>query len=701
VQTGDRWSYHGRSGSDAAFGGPSTDFGVTLDTKEGKWSFYAYGHLLQPYPYTFWLSSRELVGGLWKEVNTVNSEPKTESAHFSTHGDLPAGPPGPIRGVWDVTHGSLATGKSDYHATVLLVPEYKDLELVVEIEGVAAGGKTVAYEKWIPRGTLNGGAGSRLKIRARLQAEDGGAVRAKVDIFTFALINTSREPGVCMNYPQVSAATAEKSSAPDLKFLPTGGTNADRQELEMPPDLDDPDHPHAEAQVDCFDFGGWSDLWVTAELADGRSITGHLKGDTTAIMMPLPKRSGGSYIADAWKAEQGVTAGDEDDSEKLPSAGKVPGDGFTLYEEYRGFVENGQHLRGDPKKIDFFVRNYIGGDARPGIELFAGLTGAEVHDRLRDTEFDPEKRVMNANHDRGAHRVDQHGVYLRTKAGLDGAAAIFSNYNVRGRPRLCTEIVVQPRDAQTPTTTSENVPLSDLVFIYDLAIAHELLHAVGVEHHGDGDGKMSLHFMFGDDPRNTTRKPFFFYAGSSFSMKNIVTITDEATGRSLAAMLEPDLLLERENLRPMLFNSFVAMVKGMVPKDPVPPRSDREIQEIVEELAQEFLNSRLGDKEWYVGVEHGRCSGVEQCLMRYYFAQVYEKKGDGDGYYYIGKKRTERVGLELCHSGEGTGINLSTRKPQPRYGDTYPGWGACADWIVFNDASPPDPVPKKPSPKNK
>jgi hypothetical protein len=224
---------------------------------------------------------------------------------------------------------------------------------------------------------------------------------------------------------------------------------------------------------------------------------------------------------------------------------------------------------------------------------------------------------------------------------------------------------------------------------------------VGVEHHGDGDGKMSLHFMFGDDPRNTTRKPFFFYAGSSFSMKNIVTITDEATGRSLAAMLEPDLLLERENLRPMLFNSFVAMVKGMVPKDPVPPRSDREIQEIVEELAQEFLNSRLGDKEWYVGVEHGRCSGVEQCLMRYYFAQVYEKKGDGDGYYYIGKKRTERVGLELCHSGEGTGINLSTRKPQPRYGDTYPGWGACADWIVFNDASPPDPVPKKPSPKNK
>lgn len=682
MQTGDRWSYHGRSGSDAAFGGPSTDFGVTLDTKEGKWSFYAYGKLLQPYDYTFWLSSRELVGGLWKEVNTVNTEPKTESAHFSTHGDLPAGPPGPIRGVWDVTHGSLATGKSDYHATVLLVPEYKDLELVVEIEGVAAGGKTVAYEKWIPRGTLNGGAGSRLKIKARLQAEDGGAVRAKVDVFTFALINTSREPGVCMNYPQVSAATAEKSSAPDLKFLPTGGTDADRQELEMPPDLGDPDHPHAEAQVDCFDFGGWSDLWVTAELADGRSITGHLKGGTTAIMMPLPKRSGGSYIADAWKAEQGVTAGDEDDSEKLPSAGKVPGDGFTLYEEYRGFVENGRHLRCDPKKIDFFVRNYIGGDAQAGIDLFTALTDAAVHSRLRDTEFDPEKRVMNANHDRGAHRVDQHGVYLRTKAGLDGAEAKFTTAQVRGRPRLCQEIVVQPRGAATSVTTSENVPVSDLVFAYDRAIAHELLHAVGVEHHGQRDYHETFQLTFFDSPTNKTGKAFF----ESLPAGTAATITDEATGRDLAVMLEPDLLLAREALRPLLFDSMVAEARKTT--------EGRGGPHAAEDFAETIFNLVLGTCYLYVGAEHGECSGDEICVSRYYFARLYQKKGVPHAYYYITNKRTEHAGLGLCHSRVGSGINASRHKPQPRYGDSNPGWGECANWIVFNDAAPNESAPK-------
>ena len=485
-----------------------------------------------------------------------------------------------------------------------------------------------------------------------------------------------------MNYPQVSAATAEKSSAPDLKFLPTGGTDADRQELEMPPDLGDPDHPHAEAQVDCFDFGGWSDLWVTAELADGRSITGHLKGDTTEIMMPLPKRSGGSYIADAWKAEQGVTAGDEDDSEKLPSAGKVPGDGFTLYEEYRGFVENGQHLRGDPKKIDFFVRNYIGGDARPGIELFAALTDAAVHSRLRDAEFDPEKRVMNANHDRGPHRVDQHGVYLRTKAGLDGAAAIFIPGGVRGRPRLCQEIVVQPREAQTPTMTSENLPASELIFAYDRAIAHELLHAVGVEHHGQRDYQMTLQFVFFDDPANKTGKPYF----EILPVGPVVTITDEATGRDLAAKLEPDRLLAREALRPLLFDSMVAEARKTA--------EGRGGPHAAEDYAEMMFGLTFGTFRWYVGAEHGECSGDEDCAMRYYFGQLYEKKGVPRAYYYISNKQTERAGLGLCHSRVGTGINASRHKPQPRYGDTNPGWGDCANWIVFNDAAPNESAPK-------
>ncbi len=568
---------------------------------------------------------------------------------------------------------------------MFLVPEYKDVELVVEVEGLMYGGQKVPYEKWIPRGSPSGAAGSHLVVKARLQATDGGAVKARVDRFSFRLEDTSREPGVCMNFPRVRAPTPEKPATFDLKFAPSGTTDAGRQAIELPPLQDDPDHPHAEAHVDCFDYGAWSSLSVTAALADGRTITGHLKGDPAAIVIPLPKRSGGSLIADAWKEEHGVSAGDADDPEKLPSAGKEPGDGFTLYEEYRGFVENGKHLSGDPKKIDFFVRNYIGGDAVPGIERFGEVTGAVVHRRLRDTEFDKDKRVMNRNHHQGAHAVDQHGVYLFTKEGLDGGETV-GKAGVRFRPGLTQYIALQPREAATSITTSENVPASDLVLAYDIAIVHELLHSVGVVEHGAGDYTQTFRFIFSDDPRNSTGKPVFHMSES----RQVVTIIDEATGRDLAAKMEADQLLEREKWRPEYFPASREQAKSLLAGTSNPKFTPEQFAEIL------FNNTISATNEWYVGAEGGECSGQEGCAMRYYFARLYEKKSDRSHhtFYYISKKPSERAGLELCRSAAGTGINAAARKPQSRYGDTKAGWGPCADWIVFNDAVPPDPEPK-------
>jgi hypothetical protein len=219
--------------------------------------------------------------------------------------------------------------------------------------------------------------------------------------------------------------------------------------------------------------------------------------------------------------------------------------------------------------------------------------------------------------------------------------------------------------------TSENLPASELIFAYDRAIAHELLHAVGVEHHGERDYYVSLWLEFFDSPTNKTGKPYFEIAGK------LATITDEATGRDLAAMLEPDLLLAREKFRPIA------------------------ARHLEDKSAQEFevlLNLSVGKHRWYVGAQHGECAGEEGCVTRYYFARLYEKiqagKRVANAYYYIGDKHTERAGLGLCRSRAGTGINASGRKPQPRYGDTNSGWGECANWIVFNDAAPNEPAPK-------
>ena len=551
------------------------------------------------------------------------------------------------------------------------------------------------YNTWRPKCSHSESTkGNELQVEWRIE-EEGGDAGAPTEVrqVVFSMANTSREPGVCLNYPLQPKTPADF----DLKFGESGGlvVTPDGQRLTI--SKTQASSRKGVVTVECFDAGAWSDVSVRAELADGRTLIGHLESDPAAITIALPKRTGASRIADAWKEQHGVTAlGDNDDSEKLPSAAKVAGDGFTLYEEYRGFVVNGAHIEGDPKKIDFFVRNYIGGDARPGIDLFACLTGAEVHDRLRDVEFDAEKRVMNANHDRGPHRVDQHGVYLRTQAGLDGAAAIFSTGRVRGRPRLCLEIRAQPRGALTSVTTSENLPASELVFAYDRAIAHELLHSVGVEHHGDSDYRSTFHLIFADDPRNKSGKPVFSTGFATAQV--VVSITDERSGRDLAEMLAPDLMLAREHDRAKGgMNHSKEITKGWWDGHRGADATATTYSE--DETTEILYNDVFGCFHWYVGAQHGECSGDENCVSRYYFAKLYQKQGVAKAYYYISDRQTERAGLGLCRSRTGTGINAAGRKPQPRYGNSTSGWADCANWIVFNDAAPDDRAPAPPPPK--
>ncbi|MDB5171241.1 MAG: hypothetical protein JWN51_14 [Phycisphaerales bacterium] len=672
----DRWSYHGKSSKDGSFDGPVGEFRFDMSTRQGTWQFDAMGMLAKPYKVATKLASRDWDGGKWVEDNRSNSYESTDFPHSTMRDALPPGKPGPIHGEWNYVHGTLMTSKSDYRARVFLVPEYKDLELEVELEGTVPGKGAVSYEKWIPRGTLTGAAGSRLKVKARLQAVDGGPVKPKVAMFVFKLSDVSREPGVCMNFPRLGAPAAGKTYAPDLKFGPSGGADVERQQLEMLPAMDDPAHPHVEARVDCFDYGAWGNLSVTAELEDGRVITGHLKGDKSMILMALPRRGGGggSHIADAWKKEKEITAGDEDDAERSPSVGKVDGDGFTLYEEYRGFAENGKYLEGDPKKIDFFVRNYIGADAAPGINSFEDLTSAAVHYHLNDREFDKEKRVMNANHAQGAHAVDQHGVYLVTAPAFDGAQTIFSKAGVRGRPVITMRIEMQPREALTPTMTNENARVSDALFAYDRAVTHELVHSVGGEHHGAGDIHWGFSFLFTDDPRNKTGKPQYCLSGTT----RAVEITDEKTGRPLAEVWEPDLMLAREKAREYFTPIVKDRAKGY---DATTSNYTRK------EAEDGLLNDFFGHHYWYIGAEHGESSGDEGCVMRYSFASLYEKKGKSFAWYYISQTHSEKLGMELCRSAKGTGINDPGRKPQPRYGDAMRGWGPCADRIVFNDAA--------------
>ncbi|MEK7469982.1 MAG: hypothetical protein AAB074_21650 [Planctomycetota bacterium] len=563
------------------------------------------------------------------------------------------------RGDWKFRYGSVQGT-----ITWTLSPEPLE-DVVLEI-------KPENYDKWLPEGGADEKTrGNSIRMKATLRRRDGGTTTAKLKTLELEINGVSREKGVCLNFPLKDGA-----ETPDLKFAAGTGFTLEKEDTFL---RKEGKFTEVDFEVESFDWGGWGAVTGLGILTDGRPVWATLEGDPSLDEVRLPKRTEESKVADAWKKDNKVEdKADADDAEQLIKAGKAPGDGFALYEEYRGFMENGKHLKGDPRKIDFFVRNYVGGDAVVGIERFAQLTGALVHHELNDAEFDRETRVMNANHTQGAHAVDQHGVYLLTESGTDGAVTVFTVAGVRGRPKITKGISVQPRGASTSITTSENLPAFDLMSTYDIAIAHELLHSVGVEHHGKGDERKFFTFFFADDPGNPTGKA----AWKQYD--HFVTILDETTGRDLAAEMESAIRRKLESQNQAIRNALKEMLK------------QRPDVKLTDKQLEDFLKVDSTDLRcWYVGAQGGECSGDDGCVMRYFFARLYEKKSDPshNTFYYISKKPSERLGRGLCRSALGTGVNASGHKPQPRYGNAMGGCGACADWIVFNDAVPPDPEP--------
>ena len=219
-----------------------------------------------------------------------------------------------------------------------------------------------------------------------------------------------------------------------------------------------------------FDWGGWSELRVTAVLEDGRRLVGKLRGSNEENAR-LPKRAANSFIADQWKTEKRAAGADNSDEDSIPAGDGAKGDGLTLYEEYRGFYEDGKHIEGDPARKDYFIRNRTGGLAIPGIALFQRLSKLAVHHKLGLLEF-PASRVINGNRRQGPHIVDQHGVIILVDPDLSGA---YMAVGGPGNPKMIRSIsLVNTAASEEPGYLASTV-------------AHELFHAVNVWHHGERD----------------------------------------------------------------------------------------------------------------------------------------------------------------------------------------------------------------------
>lgn len=540
------------------------------------------------------------------------------------------------------------------------------------------------YARWRPETTADREKGPPLEVTATLVSSKGGKPNTRVEKFIWELKGTSREPGVTLNFP-----IDQFTDDPDLELEARGESfvlSDEKQKMERKVR----DGWTDTVSVVPFDWGAWSTLQVTAVLVDGRRVQGKLKGKKELGLL-VPKRQGDSHIADAWK-EQNKTGKDELDDENEPVGDGNKGDGFTLYEEYRGWIIDGKYTGGDPKKKDFFVLNMLEADGEPGIALFEDLSGFQVHTTSSTEEINPQHRVMNGNRERGAHVVDQHAVHLafaenasalaREKVDFYGAktVAIPNTSGVAFRPGITKIIGILPRGhAESLFTVPGYLPAQDAIFTFDRAVAHELMHSVGVVEHGSGDGNIELVFISPTDASNSQGRPYFADGWSRFKP---VDIRDE-NKHDVAARVYVQWAAAK--------TAWVNASRETYLGKPGAADYPRMSEESFNRIADGMVGSSLGLKG-LVGAKHGPHSGREDCIMRYHFARFYPMQGteNGGGFYMIAPG-AERLGLELCTSADGTGVNAAGHDPHSRHGAAASGAGNCAAQICPNDAVPPRP----------
>jgi len=341
------------------------------------------------------------------------------------------------------------------------------------------------------------------------------------------LVKVSREPGVCMNYPK------EGNKNPDLFFMEKTSDNdflfyRDKtEEGNCPTEIlftdDNPAHEHhhlyaiskkrAEKMqfvIRSEDFGAVGYLVTEANHCvpipplenEEKKYTDCKEGKND---VKIPRDDNDNDIADSTMHDMGGTNAGQDNDDEPKATDGHKGDGLTNYEEYRGFLVEGdahkykswhtrifrkdqsfweggpkwvgyrKHVRTDPRVKDVFIYNQYKDDIS---DLKA--TKFKTHNLYNiDFFFDLETRVVNFNHGRH-HGGEQHGLWLTRDNTLDSVGLTITT---KLEPGI-------PRDTIYVSINYEQLLLSVSSLEYKSTIAHEICHGLNVWHHGDGEKHM-------------------------------------------------------------------------------------------------------------------------------------------------------------------------------------------------------------------
>jgi len=166
------------------------------------------------------------------------------------------------------------------------------------------------------------------------------------------------------------------------------------------------------------DYGAWGRLKCVV-IVDGAEYQ-CTTSDGKPLTIPLDDNQ--NRIADYWEQQNNVIDYDPTwDQDPNPQEQDGSGDGLSIYEEYRGFIDvNHIHRRLDPYQKELFVRDTDTLAVNSDFAKVSGLTliyigddgwsGAD--DSWRYLSVDPDKRRINHKTSGYAHLIDQHALHV-------------------------------------------------------------------------------------------------------------------------------------------------------------------------------------------------------------------------------------------------------------------------------------------------
>lgn len=325
-------------------------------------------------------------------------------------------------------YGETGATIGNYDCTVTIQRNPAELEAVI-LPDFPSQVPLPKFEDWLPIGGTNEDqAGNPLALRVILRQKGATDLvaygKAK---FRFELKDVSKQPGICMNFPEKHQAEVKF----DLRFHEADGLTVrnDKQSAET----DQADLNEWNLVIDSFDYGSYGKLNVFAQLPDGQTLKAYVEGHPEQDFLTIPKDENQNDIGDAWEKamqvyDKHLKSNWEGTLDPAYRGQAVDGDGISLYEKYRGFkvLRDGikeTFERLDPKRKIVFVRNpdrllsEVFGNADGMPEGFTAVSQIDLKyvgpkGWTGPGAFRDEKRIVNFNYSADKHVIDQHGLYV-------------------------------------------------------------------------------------------------------------------------------------------------------------------------------------------------------------------------------------------------------------------------------------------------